>query len=128
MMKATRLFRQNPFNKDGLNSLMKSLTSKDVGPGGAAAGGSLATIKEAFNMAFEDKEWKCHCGHVFRAPGEWYPTEPAYCEAPACPNPTFYLDGPGRAMLDSGDIKGKPLPTPGKTKGGGKPGGMGGRF
>ena len=49
---------------------------------------------------FQEKEWRCSCGHVFRASGEWQACEPSRCEAPRCPNPKFFLDGPGKQMLN----------------------------
>ena len=94
--------------------LFKTVVSRATGAQAATGTGLVAAesatdlkaaMSKAMNLAgLGEKEWKCHCGHVFRAAGEWYPTEPAYCEAPACPNPTFYLDGPGRAMLESGKM------------------------
>jgi hypothetical protein len=98
----------------GLGNFIKTVVSRSGKTGGAGAGSLVTTsggagveLKKALVTAMgmaglSEKEWKCHCGHVFRAAGEWYPTEPSYCEAPGCPNPTFYLDGPGRAMLESG--------------------------
>jgi len=49
---------------------------------------------------FQEKEWRCSCGHVFRASGDWEACEPSRCEAPRCPNPKFFLDGPGKNMLN----------------------------
>lgn len=50
---------------------------------------------------FEEKEWQCPCGHKFRAHGEWIACAPIYCEVPNCPNPRYYVDGPGRALLEA---------------------------
>ena len=96
-----------------------------VASGSPSASSALTSLKEKVSQMFEEKEWTCHCGHKFRAAGEWYPTEPAQCEAPGCPNPSYYIDGPGRAMLEAGgtsSIAGEaPKKLPDKT-------GMGGRF
>ncbi len=95
----------------GIGRIIKTVVSRASGSTGAAESGALVAssagsgvkgaVQKAMEIAgFAEREWKCHCGHIFRAEGEWYPTEPCYCEAPGCPNPTFYLDGPGRAMLE----------------------------
>jgi hypothetical protein len=94
----------------GIGNLIKSVVGRK---GTSAAGGALVSttssasegVKKAMSsamaaMGLAERDWTCQCGHKFRAEGEWYPTEPSYCEAPGCPNPTFYLDGPGRAMLE----------------------------
>jgi hypothetical protein len=98
----------------GIGKLIKSV----VGRKGAGSSGALVStsssatdgVKNAVTNAMSaiglgEREWNCQCGHKFRAEGEWYPTEPCYCEAPGCPNPTFYLDGPGRAMLEGKSAK-----------------------
>eukprot|EP00759_Apiculatamorpha_spiralis_P039498 PhF_6_TR38357/c0_g1_i1/m.57172 len=60
-------------------------------------------------MMGEEKEWECWCGHKFRAPGLWVPCAPITCMAPRCPNPKFFMEGPGREMLK---VKGgTPLPS-----------------
>lgn len=82
----------------------------------------MMSAKQAFE-SFDEREWKCPCGHVFRASGHWEPTEPARCEAPGCPNPKFYLDGPGRQMLEDGTAKMQVGGEPSKKKDG-----LGGRF
>lgn len=100
--------------------VIKSVVSRVSGKGASGganslvAAGSSATSKVSDLMATvhnqltdAEREWTCHCGHKFIAAGEWYPTEPSYCEAPGCPNPTFYLDGPGRALLEGGSMKAK---------------------
>lgn len=83
---------------------------------------------------FEEREWQCPCGHKFRAAGEWVACAPIYCEVPSCPNPKYYIDGPGRALLEANPsgvklsevTDGQQTPgTPGKTKG---PGGVASRF
>ncbi|RNF27204.1 uncharacterized protein Tco025E_00578 [Trypanosoma conorhini] len=70
--------------------------------------GAPPTLKDAFNQAlqmtsklFEEREWQCPCGHKFRASGDWVATLPIYCEVPSCPNPKYYVDGPGRALLEA---------------------------
>ena len=105
-----------------------------AGSGGGAktgAAGALASIKTQMEAMFEEKEWTCHCGHKFKAAGEWYPTEPASCEAPGCPNPSYYIDGPGRAMLEAGGCGGGNAKVGGADAGQKKlpdKTGMGGRF
>ncbi len=118
------------------SSLVSSSTTKSSSTG---SDNVLMQFVAKVNSKLESyepvKEWKCWCGHVFKAPGEWYPTEPAMCEAPGCPNPKFFLSGPGRAMLAAG---GPPAPQVGGAAGaagqlpeGAKKlptGGMGGRL
>lgn len=65
-------------------------------------------MRDAFNTAltitsklFGEREWQCPCGHKFRAAGEWVACAPIYCEVPSCPNPKYYIDGPGRALLEA---------------------------
>lgn len=48
-----------------------------------------------------EKEWECPCGHKFRDSSEWFVCAPALCEVPSCPNKKFYVDGPGRALLEA---------------------------
>lgn len=72
----------------------------------SGAGGTsfMSVIQEASRIAnsiFEEKEWQCPCGHKFRASGEWVATVPAMCEVPTCPNPKFYLEEKGRALLEA---------------------------
>lgn len=49
----------------------------------------------------EPKEWHCPCGHKFWDSGEWMVCAPALCEVPSCPNKRYYIDGPGRALLEA---------------------------
>ncbi|KAG8344036.1 hypothetical protein ERJ75_001328600 [Trypanosoma vivax] len=91
---------------------IKTIVSRHLGQN---TGNSLITsvsakpsLKEAVNQAvqvtqklFGEREWQCPCGHKFRASGEWVATLPIYCEVPSCPNPKFYVDGPGRALLEA---------------------------
>lgn len=60
-----------------------------------------------------EKEWECPCGHKFRDSAEWFVCAPALCEVPSCPNKKFYIDGPGRALLEanSGGITMKSVST-----------------
>ncbi len=55
-----------------------------------------------------EREWKCWCGHVFRAPGQWIPTSRTMCQAPGCPDRDFFISGEGAKRLEAGD-GGKPL-------------------
>lgn len=100
----------------GIGKFIKTVVSRGTGATKAGEAGALVTstssnsVKNVFDNALamaglREREWKCQCGHVFRAEGEWYPTEPCYCEAPGCPNPTYYLDGPGRALLEGKSSK-----------------------
>lgn len=72
-----------------------------------SAGGTIVqSIKKVVDkissdLGIEEKEWQCWCGHKFVAAGQWYPTEACFCEAPGCPNPQFFLSGPGRQMLEA---------------------------
>lgn len=70
----------------------------------AAFNKGITTLKtkvfDTILSEFQEKEWRCSCGHVFRASGEWQACEPLSCEAPRCPNPKFFLDGPGKSMLN----------------------------
>ncbi|EPY43653.1 hypothetical protein AGDE_00268 [Angomonas deanei] len=52
-------------------------------------------------MLNDEREWQCPCGHKFRAGGEWTACAPIHCEVPSCPNPKYYIDGPGRALLEA---------------------------
>ncbi|KPA76076.1 hypothetical protein ABB37_08206 [Leptomonas pyrrhocoris] len=91
----------------------KTLVGRNVGSraGSALTTSSKAappTFVEAWNQAkamtsklFEEREWQCPCGHKFRAAGEWVACAPIYCEVPSCPNPKYYIDGPGRALLEA---------------------------
>ncbi|KAG5485045.1 hypothetical protein LSCM1_07125 [Leishmania martiniquensis] len=92
---------------------LKTLVSRGVGSRGGNAltcstGAAPPTFAEAWNQAkamtnklFEEREWQCPCGHKFRAAGEWVACAPIYCEVPSCPNPKYYIDGPGRALLEA---------------------------
>lgn len=105
----------------------------------SVSGAPPPSLAQAFNEAakmaskmFEEREWQCPCGHKFRASGEWVACAAVYCEAPSCPNPTFYLDGPGRALLEANPagVKLQEV-TDGKTSSSNAkkgPGGVGGRF
>lgn len=70
-----------------------------------AAAPSLSNVfnhaRELANKLLEEKEWQCPCGHKFRASGEWVACAAIYCEVPSCPNPKYYIDGPGRALLEA---------------------------
>lgn len=61
----------------------------------------VSMVQGAAHALLIDKEWVCPCGHKFRASGEWVATVPTMCEVPNCPNPKYYLDGPGRALLEA---------------------------
>ena len=50
-----------------------------------------------------ERTWECCCGHRFRAPGIWVPSEPAMCEAPGCPNPKFFTLGCNKHFLEAGN-------------------------
>ena len=50
-----------------------------------------------------ERTWRCCCGHTFRAPGIWVPSEPAMCEAPGCPNPKFFTLDCNKHYLDVGN-------------------------
>jgi hypothetical protein len=121
MIRASVIRRIPPFLKSVVNAATRGQGAGSTSGGAASnsamvassSGGAVtapdaaaAWVKEAMNklsavFGEEEKEWKCHCGHVFRAAGEWVPTEPCNCEAPGCPNPRYFLDGPGRAMLEA---------------------------
>ena len=93
----------------------------------------VSRVVKSLEVADPVREWTCWCGHKFRAPGEWYPTEPAMCEAPGCPNPKFFLTGAGREMLASGGpqpsgASGRGAAKPASLTGGKGGGGMGGRL
>jgi hypothetical protein len=101
----------NPLGKL-FNTVLKTKTQgnalKPVAAG--SSGSSNEVARQAMSqlsklvthvMDGPEKEWTCWCGHKFRAAGEWYPTEACYCEAPKCPNPTFFLEGKGRLMLEA---------------------------
>lgn len=82
---ATTSTRQNPTFTESINKIISSING-------------------------EEKEWQCPCGHKFRDSGEWVVGSPALCEVPSCPNKKFYIDGPGRALLEAnpGGITMKP--------------------
>lgn len=112
-------------------------SSSVVVSSGASGGSFMSVIQEASRLAnsiFEEKEWQCPCGHKFRASGEWVATMPAMCEVPTCPNPKYYLQGEGRALLEANPDgvrleqvdNSKVLSEGDKKVSGG--GGMGGRF
>lgn len=83
-------------------------SSSSSGSGSRAATeamkGLVTKFSDTFLSEFQEREWRCACGHIFRAAGEWSPCEPARCEAPACPCPTFFLSGPGRELLHNGKV------------------------
>ena len=95
------MFAANPAGTTALKTVVKPSATG----GGAAAGfgAAVSSISKVVNHVMEgpEKEWTCWCGHKFTAAGEWYPTESCYCEAPKCPNPTFFLDGKGALMLEA---------------------------
>jgi hypothetical protein len=85
-------------------------------------------VSDTILSEFQEREWKCACGHIFRASGEWSPCEPSRCEAPRCPNPKFFLSGPGVNMLNKDGTV--PLPQkvaalPASSKTSSKPGSIG---
>lgn len=125
----------------------KTLVGRNMGSRGVNAlttsgGAAPPTFAEAWNQAkaitnklFEEREWQCPCGHKFRAGGEWVACAPIYCEVPSCPNPKYYIDGPGRALLEANPSGVKLEEVKGSTSAGGsvpeaskKPGGVGSRF
>ncbi|CUI15014.1 Hypothetical protein, putative [Bodo saltans] len=99
--------------QQGSNMLQNAMMQKGGGgmivPGGATgSSGMPASLQQFMNHAvqlggklFEEKEWQCPCGHKFKAGGEWVACAPIHCEAPRCPNPKYYVDGPGRALLEA---------------------------
>lgn len=103
------------------------------------SGAPPPSFAQAFNQAaalaskmFEEREWQCPCGHKFRAPGEWVACAPIYCEVPSCPNPKYYIDGPGRALLEANPsgVKLEQVTDGKASTGAGKkgPAGVGSRF
>ncbi|AAZ13234.1 uncharacterized protein TEOVI_000093400 [Trypanosoma equiperdum] len=108
-------------------SVSKALTTANNRP----------SLKDAVSQAAQmtakllgEREWQCPCGHKFRASGEWVATLPVYCEVPSCPNPKYYVDGPGRALLEAnpsgvrlGEVKAEGKPTIASL-----PGGVSSRF
>lgn len=78
-----------------------ALATQGGGPNQANFQKLMSQVMTTTSKFFEEKEWQCPCGHKFRAPGEWMACAPVYCEVPTCPNPKFYLDGPGRALLEA---------------------------
>lgn len=124
---------------------IKTMVSRSAGKSAGNAlttstGGPPPSFAQALNQAmqmtskfFEEREWQCPCGHKFRAGGEWVACAPIYCEVPSCPNPKYYIDGPGRALLEANpsgvkleEVKsdGQIPASSGKTK----PAGVGSRF
>lgn len=63
--------------------------------------GLMSQAVKMGSKLFEEKEWQCPCGHKFRAGGDWVACAPIHCEVPSCPNPKYYVDGPGRALLEA---------------------------
>ncbi|KNH08486.1 hypothetical protein XU18_1055 [Perkinsela sp. CCAP 1560/4] len=61
-----------------------------------------------------ERTWQCCCGHTFRAPGIWVPSEPSMCEAPGCPNPRFFMLESNQHFLLSGKNKGAIVTPPPK--------------
>ncbi|KAG5506352.1 hypothetical protein JIQ42_07970 [Leishmania sp. Namibia] len=94
---------------DKLKTLVgRSVVSRSGKALTCSTGTAPPTFAEAWNQAkamtnklFEEREWQCPCGHKFRAAGEWVACAPIYCEVPSCPNPKYYIDGPGRALLEA---------------------------
>ncbi|CCW63550.1 unnamed protein product [Phytomonas sp. EM1] len=70
-------------------------------PPAASFSQAYGYTKQIMKTVFGEKEWQCPCGHKFRAAGEWIACAPIYCEVPSCPNPKYYIEGPGRALLES---------------------------
>ena len=79
-------------------------------PASSSSSSSPQTVSQAVAQAGqlvkkifgdEEKEWKCPCGHIFRASGDWVACAAVYCEVPSCPNPKYYLEGAGRALLEA---------------------------
>eukprot|EP00796_Vickermania_ingenoplastis_P009582 gene9582-6737_t len=88
-----------------LNKL-KSVVSKTAGSKASALTTTSKPSSFSDNLSkiissFGEKEWQCPCGHKFRDSGEWVVGSPALCEVPSCPNKRFYIDGPGRALLEA---------------------------
>ncbi|KAG5510355.1 hypothetical protein JKF63_07684 [Porcisia hertigi] len=126
---------------------LKTIVGRSIGSqaGSAVAissGAGSPTFAEAWNQAkaltnklFEEREWQCPCGHRFRAAGEWVACAPIYCEVPSCPNPKYYIDGPGRALLEANPSGVKLEEVNNTDRGAGSqadtcrnPGGVGSRF
>ncbi|EPY37083.1 hypothetical protein STCU_00214 [Strigomonas culicis] len=120
---------------DKLKTFVGQSAGKKVGNALTTASGSPSSSQsllakvfaETASKMFEDKEWQCPCGHKFRASGEWIACAPIYCEVPSCPNPKYYISGPGRALLEANpsgvkleEVKGGaqiPPPTAGSKSG-----------
>ncbi|KAG5484261.1 hypothetical protein CUR178_07417 [Leishmania enriettii] len=133
--------------KMALIDKLKTLFCRSVGSRSGNAltcstGAAPPSFAEAWNEAkamtsklFEEREWQCPCGHKFRAAGEWVACAPTYCEVPSCPNPKYYIDGPGRALLEANPsgVKLEEVSTSGGSAtspadSGKKTGGVGSRF
>ncbi|KAK7194581.1 hypothetical protein NESM_000376300 [Novymonas esmeraldas] len=126
---------------------LKTMVGRNIGSraGNAlttSSGAAAPTFAEAWNQAkamtsklFEEREWQCPCGHKFRAAGEWVACAPIYCEVPSCPNPKYYIDGPGRALLEANpsgvrleEVSGSSGSTASCSNSSKKPSGVGSRF
>ncbi|GET86593.1 hypothetical protein, conserved [Leishmania tarentolae] len=126
---------------------LKTMVNRSVGlrAGNAlttSSGAAPPTFSEVWNQAkamtsklLEEREWQCPCGHKFRAAGEWVACAPIYCEVPSCPNPKYYIDGPGRALLEANpsgvkleEVSSTDRGVTSEAYSGKKPGGVGSRF
>jgi hypothetical protein len=126
---------------------LKTIVGRNVGSRAGNAlttsiGAAPPTFAAAWNQAkamtskfFEEREWQCPCGHKFRAAGEWVACAPIYCEVPSCPNPKYYIDGPGRALLEANpsgvkleEVNSSSSPGNAGLSSGKKTGGVGSRF
>ena len=92
----------------------------------------MSQVMTQTSKFFEEKEWQCPCGHKFRTRRV---VGLCSCRSPNMPHPKFYLDGPGRALLEANPQGVKlqevdPSKTlPNASGSGAKTGnGMGGRF
>ncbi|KEG10323.1 hypothetical protein DQ04_03881080 [Trypanosoma grayi] len=93
---------------DKIKTFVSRQAGQKVGNALTTSSGAPPSLKDALSQAmqmtsklFDEREWQCPCGHRFRASGEWVATLPIYCEVPSCPNPKYYVDGPGRALLEA---------------------------
>lgn len=127
---------------DKLKTIVGRSAGGKVGNALATSNGAPPSFAQALSQAmamtnklFEEREWQCPCGHKFRAGGEWVACAPIYCEVPSCPNPKYYIDGPGRALLEANPSgvrleavdSSTSLPSSSKNEPKG-PGGVGSRF
>lgn len=80
---------------------VNALTSQSTASNPSSLQEMFAQAAKMSSKFFEEREWQCPCGHKFRAGGDWVACAPIYCEVPNCPNPKYYVDGPGRALLEA---------------------------